>query len=137
MSDAEIILILRSIDASLKALVARTDAPPQAPQKEAAPDADLDGKFGDPIVKAKDPREWSGETQVGKRFSECPSAYLDMVAARLEYFNSKLGDTEDDRKKRLYNTRDAARARGWAARIRAGYKPPAAQPAMHPDAVEY
>ena len=48
-----------------------------------------------------------------------------------------VADTEDDRKKRLYNTRDAARARGWAKRIRAGYKPPASQPAIHPDAVEY
>ncbi len=137
MSDAEIILILRSIDASLKTLVAQASSQPQPPQPDVASDADLDGQYGDPVVKARDPREWSGETQVGKRFSECPSAYLDMVAARLDYFSSKLGDTEDDRKKRLYNTRDAARARGWAKRIRAGYKPPASHPAVHPDAVEY
>ena len=89
-----------------------------------ATDADLDGQYGDPIVRAKDPKDWTGAPQLGKKFSECPADYLDLVAARLDYFNTTLGDDADDKKKRGYNTRDAARARGWAKRIRAGYKPP-------------
>ena len=65
----------------------------------------------------------------GKRFSECPPEYLDMVAERLDYFcSTNTGATEDDQKKRKYQWLDAARARGWAKRIRAGWKPaPAAE----------
>jgi hypothetical protein len=61
----------------------------------------------------------------GRAFSECPPEYLDMVADRLDYFSSQLGDSDDEKKKRKYNTLDAARARGWAARLRSGWTPPA------------
>lgn len=92
-----------------------------APQKVS--DAFLDGQYGDPVVKAKDPRDWTGEPMTGKRFSECPPAYLDLLAERYDYFASK----ETDAKKQAYAVKDAQRARGWAARIRAGWKP--AEPA--------
>jgi hypothetical protein len=116
---AKIILLLCSIDASLKALVARQDAPASAPA--IASDRDLDGPYGDPVVKAKDPRDWTGPTMVGRKLSECPAEYLDMVAERLDYFcSTNTGETEDDKKKLKYQRLDASRARGWAARIRAG-----------------
>lgn len=67
-----------------------------------APDADLDGTHGNPTIRAKSPRDWTGEDQLG-----------------LEFFNTK----ETDEKKRGYNARGAARARGWAARLRAGWTP--------------
>jgi hypothetical protein len=51
--------------------------------------------------------------------SECPPAYLDLVASRLDYFAAK----EEDAKKARYNRLDASRARGWAARLRNGWKP--------------
>lgn len=95
-----------------------------APQPVTATDADLDGPYGDPIIKAKDPRDWSGQTQVGKRLSECTAEYLEMVADRLDYFASR----EKDATKAGYNRKDAVRARGWAARVRAGrVHPQAAQ----------
>lgn len=82
---------------------------------------DIDGPKGDPVLRQKDPRDWSGQTQVGKRMSECPAEYLDLLASRYDYFAGK----ETDAKKAGYNRLDAARARGWAARIRAGAVHPA------------
>lgn len=88
------------------------------------PTVDLDSPHGNPVVKAKDPRDWTGEPMKGRTFSECPADYLDLVAERLDYFSAQLGDSADDQKKRKYNTLDAARARGWAARKRAGWTAP-------------
>ena len=126
----DVIDTLRSIDATLKLMAEHSGAiraPQSAPNDNRpvpsiASDADLDGKWGDPEVKAKSPRDWTGESQQGKRFSECPAEYLDMVADRLDYF----AGNEDDPKKQRYNRLDASRARGWAKRIRAGYVPPVA-----------
>lgn len=101
-------------------------APTAANGAAVASDADLDGQYGNPEVKAKSPRDWTGPSMTGKRFSECPPEYLDQVAARLDYFAEQNAASEnaDDRKKATYNRKDAARARGWAARIRAGWQPP-------------
>lgn len=112
----ETLALLRSIDASLKALLARMPAPPER--------VDLDGPHGNPVVKAKDPRDWTGETMNGRTFSECPAEYLDLLAERYDYFASR----EEDAKKQKYNLLDAQRARGWAARIRAGHVAPKRQP---------
>jgi|SRR5579872_5087298 len=128
----DVIATLRSIDERLRLLnqhfgigaaLARADGSVPA----IASDADLDGKYGNPEVKAKSPRDWTGESMQGKRFSECPAPYLDLVASRLDYFADQnvASENEDDRKKARFNKLDAARARGWAARIRAGYVPPA------------
>lgn len=116
---------LQSIDASLKRLVEIAEKR-VATRESSAPKVDLDGPHGDPIVKAKDPRDWMGDPMQGRHFSECPAAYLDLVAERLDYFNVK----ETDEKKKGYNALDAALARGWAARIRAGYKPPVVETPM-------
>lgn len=139
MSEADVLAVLRSIDASLKTLVGVSRAGrPQAPADGPAPARDLDGPYGDPIVKARDPKDWTGEPQQGKRFSECPAEYLDMVADRLDYFSSQnKGETEEDQKKLRFNKLDSARARGWAARIRAGYKPPTSAPTGSTDFPEY
>jgi hypothetical protein len=80
----------------------------------------LDGPYGDPIIKAKDPKDWTGPPQAGKHFSECPPAYLDLIADRYTYFAGR----ETDATKAGYNRLDAARARGWAARLRAGWTAP-------------
>lgn len=139
--DVEIRDLLRSIDASLKAIVARQAPAGGAPATAAgvASDADLDGKWGDPVVKAKDPRDWTGAPMQGRKFSECPAEYLDMVADRLDYFTSQNpGATEEDQKKIRYQRLDAARARGWAARIRAGkVAPPPEEPGFGDDDVRF
>lgn len=125
----EVLDTLRSIDSHLAALVrhfgagiqGQSHAPSGMPDVPAiASAADLDSKYGDPEVKAKSPRDWTGETQQGKRFSQCPAEYLDMVADRLDYFAGR----EEDPKKARYNRIDASRARGWAQRKRAGWTAP-------------
>lgn len=101
-----------------------------------ASDRDLDGQYGNPEVKAKSPRDWTGDSQQGKRFSECPPEYLVLVADRLDYFAEQNEEHAADQqapaeerqallKKAKYNRIDAARARGWAARLRGGWKAPA------------
>ena len=106
------------------------NGPSQAPSGQGTPppvasDYDLDGPYGDPEVKAKSPRDWTGPSMQGKHFSECPAEYLDLVADRLLYFAAQnAADTDPEaQKKARYNRLDAGRAKGWAARIRAGYKP--------------
>ncbi len=129
MDSHETLAVLKSIDLSLRKLVViaerkaeeRVKAAQGKPDSSVASDRDLDSQWGDPVVKAKDPRDWTGAPQQGKKFSECPAEYLDMVADRLDYFTSQnAGATEEDQKKLKYQKLDAARARGWAARIRAG-----------------
>jgi len=124
--------VFQSIDASLKLLVAHFGCTAQRVGGPGAPftppriasDADLDGKYGDPAIRAKDPRDWTGDSMLGRPYSDCPPEYLEMVADRLDYFNSLLGDSADDQKKRKYQSLDAARARGWAQRKRNGWQPP-------------
>lgn len=128
--ETEILETLKSIDASLKVLVGISRAgKPDATAGGTASDRDLDGPYGDPEVKARDPRDWTGPTMKGRRFSECPPEYLDMVAERLDYFSlTNKGETEEDQKKLKFNKLDAARARGWAKRLRAGWKPATSAP---------
>lgn len=118
----ETIRLLTSIDATLKLLLAAMTNSNGAH----ASDADLDGQYGDPVVKAKDPKNWAGETMSGRKFSECTPAYLDQVADRAEHFAQKNAAAGDD-KKAGYDRRDALRARGWAARLRAGWVASASQ----------
>ncbi len=114
----ETIRLLASMDVTLKAILLvlsekRNDAP-------AVNDRVCDGPHGDPVIKAKCPRDWTGEPMTGRRFSACPPEYLDLLADRYDYFAGK----EEDATKRRYNDLDANRARGWAARLRAGWTSP-------------
>lgn len=115
----ETIALLRRIAVAVEVLALRGLAPETAADPVEA--VDLDGKYGDPEVRAKDPRDWTGEPMKGRRFSECPAEYLDLLAARFEFFAGR----EPDAKKANYNRLDAGRARGWAARKRNGWKPAA------------
>jgi hypothetical protein len=112
--------VFASIDSSLKRLVEIAER--RVVSRE--PKVDLDGTHGDPVVKFKPPRDWAGDSMNGRHFSECPAAYLDLLADRFDFFNTKPDVAAD---KKQYNTLDAARARGWAARIRSGYTPPVAE----------
>lgn len=119
--------VLRSIDATLKELLAlskqkmerRTNAPVQA--VAVASDRDLDGKYGDPEVKFN-PRDWSGTSYLGCHFSECDPIFLDLLAGAFDYFGDKAerdGETTSSGKPvAQYKRLDAARARGWAKRLR-------------------
>jgi hypothetical protein len=98
-----------------------------------ADDADLDSKWGDPEIKRSPPR-WSGPNYDGRRFSEADPAFLDAMAGFLDW---KAGKAEEENKVSASGNpvaplirKDAARARGWAARLRAGT--PAAAPREAP-----
>lgn len=134
MSEADILAVLKSIDQSLRTLVViaqkKAESRAAKPGPSVAPDSDLDGQYGDPEVRFN-PRDWAGDSQKGKPFSECPAAFLEMLAETLDYFAEKKSQgTEDEKKKAGYDRRDAARARGWALRMRSGkHTPPAGESA--------
>jgi hypothetical protein len=133
--------VLKSIDLSLRTLVVIAQKKAEARVTQGATksvaaeatDRDLDGDYGDPIVKAKSPRDWTGEPMLGRKFSECPPEYLELVAERLDYFAERDEATNElasnGKPKAYYSRLDAARARGWAKRIREGKVPVQAAPA--------
>lgn len=96
-----------------------------------APDKDLDGPKGDPTVKFE-PRGWipkrGAPPHKGRTYSRCDPEFLDALADALQWMAENPKEGAD--KYALYNRKDAARARGWARRIRGGWRPPAADPAM-------
>jgi hypothetical protein len=90
-----------------------------------ASDAEMNGQYGDPEIR-KDPSRWSGEPFAGKRFSETTPDYLDCVASFKDWQAEKdeKADAKDakGRPRATWSRRDARLARGWAARLRAGWK---------------
>lgn len=90
-----------------------------------ASDSECLGSHGDPSVR-KDPKRWAGDTCVGLPYSQCPAEFLDCFAESAEYFANLDANKPDPPKHRngtpwyVYNRKDAALARGWARRIRAG-----------------
>jgi hypothetical protein len=125
----EILATVKRIEASLSKSKASASA--SKAEGDVATDADLDGKYGDEEIR-RDPsaKYWEGESQVSRRMSECPADYLDAYAkyknARA-FMNEKEGK-EDKAKYVGYDRKSAARARGWAQRIRSGYKAPERAP---------
>lgn len=101
--------------------LARAAAP-----KPIASDAELDGQYGDPEIRFN-PKAWTGSPIKGLRMSACPPAALDILADSFEW----MADKNEAEKKvstggkpiAPMNRNDAARARGWARRLRNGFKP--------------
>jgi hypothetical protein len=130
MTDYEEILgRLDRIEAKLDVLSkAKAASPASKTEGDIASDADLDGKYGNEEIR-RDPssKYWDGASYAGQRMSECPADYLDAYAKYKDacaYMNQKEGK-EEKAKYVGYDRKSAARARGWAQRIRGGYKPPA------------
>lgn len=127
--DARLTIIEHKIDQLLALLRGgASPVPGAASEPNVASDADLDGQYGNPEIR-KDPptRYWhSGESFVGARFSDTTPEYLDAVAKYLDAYawaagkNASEGnDVEKNEKNARFKALDAARARGWAARLRA------------------
>jgi hypothetical protein len=130
------LISLKSIDETLKDLLALSKSKRAAtpkPTDDVALHVDLDSKYGDPLIKAKSPKDWTGPDMTGRHMSECPPDYLDLVATRLDYFAGK----EADPTKKHYNELDAARARAWAARLRSGYQPKTAEPMVDEEQIKW
>lgn len=128
---SEAVDLLKSIDASLKHLIRLTVATQSTPAAsgEIADDRDLDSKFGDEVVRFV-PRDWTGESFKGYAMSDCPPELLEMLAETYDYFAGKNEGvlTDKGKPKSDFDRRSARRARGWAKRLRDGYKPRAAAP---------
>ena len=126
----ETLSLLRSIDGTLKAMLALAKRRTPA-QKIIASDRDLDSKYGDPIVTFN-PRDWSGDSFKGCNLSQCPAEFLDLLAETYAYFaqkNEEAGAVTDKGKpKAEFDRRSEGRARGWAKRVRDGWRAPVQQP---------
>jgi hypothetical protein len=134
---SEAVDLLTAIDKKLAAILAvltHAASTPAAHGAAVASDRDLDGKYGDPESRF-DPRDWVGPSYKGCHYSECPADYLDLVAEAKDYFARRAREenklTAKGKPVADYEAADAARARGWAARIRAGkHTPKPQEPAM-------
>jgi len=127
-----VIELLESIDNSMKQILKRSAAK-QAPR--VADDHDLNGKYGDPKVNFN-PRDYTGPSMKGRPMSECPAEFLDLYAEAKEFFGRKADEegktTNKGKPSAPYEFADAARARGWAKRIRDGKHRPKASAAAEP-----
>lgn len=89
-----------------------------------ASDRDMDGQHGNPSIR-NPPKDWGGADYTGYRFSETTPEFLDFLAKDLDGLAAWIR-RQGDEKKAGYKELDAARARGWARRLRAGWQPTAA-----------
>lgn len=112
---------LRRIEQKLDEVLRLVKAQPTATvdyKPKTADDADLDSKYGDPEVRFMS-KFWQGQDYTGYRFSDCSPEFLDKHA---EYLDSRAKQQSGDPEKAKWagwSAKDAARARGWAARLRA------------------
>lgn len=90
-----------------------------------AADVDLDSEYGNFSIR-KDPPKWVGRSFVGCRLSECTPDFLDAFASFCDWKAGKdeSEGTPEKLKYAGYARKDAARARGWAKRLRSGKEPP-------------
>jgi hypothetical protein len=130
----QILTVLRSIDSKLAVAPGRPVATPATPPAPVAPpgplvapDADLDSEWGNPEIR-KDPPRWHGQSYAGRRYSQTEPAYLDCLAGFLRWKAGKDDEmatsaaAPEERTKCAkyagYARKDAARAQGWAERLR-------------------
>lgn len=106
-----------------EAVQSRKAVPAAGGGGDLASDYEMSGPKGDPMGPKKAPKDWTGPSQLGKKFSECLPEYLDMVASLLDWQAGKDAANPEKAKYAKYSTLDAKRARGWAARLRSGWKP--------------
>src|SRR5260370_42199599 len=99
IDEAVVLGILRGAIAAIEQLASAPTT--EAPMKPATSvvngmrinDKDLDGPYGNPVIKAADPRDWIGPSMKGKTLSECSPEYPFLLASRYDYFAEKT-DTE-------------------------------------------
>lgn len=120
----DLILEMQTMNSRLGRLIALAERFAANIPKPIADDADLDGQYGDEPIKFL-PRDWSGEDYKNRRMSQTEPAFLDALAKAFDYFgdtNEAKGEkTDKGVPKATYDRRSAARARGWAQRLRAGF----------------
>lgn len=116
---------LARIESKVDALTkAKAAAPAQAASTGAVADAyDLDSQYGDEeIKKMPSQKYWQGDDFSGHRMTETSPEFLDAFARYKDacaYMTEKSGD-QAKAKYVGYDRKSAARARGWAQRMRDG-----------------
>ena len=129
---SESIALLTRIAEALEALLALSRSKKAAQvASTTATDAELDDpKWGDPLVKFL-PRDWTGDEFRQTHFSATTPEFLDALAESYSYFarkNDESGEKATNGKPKSYYDRKSERlARGWAARLRAGWKSKASE----------
>jgi hypothetical protein len=117
----DMLKVLRSIDAKLGQLVRQSGAA----SVDVADDADLDGTYGNPKVNFN-PRDWRGDSMKGL-FGSLNARRSSSICWPARSITSRGRRRKAARRLQAgkpvapYKRKDAARARGWAKRIRAGY----------------
>ena len=121
---------LRRIEQQLDEVLKLVKSAP-TPTTDLAPksvnDADLDGKYGNPEVRLV-PSKWTGPDYKGWKFSDCPAEFLDEMGGMLDAISRKQSQDPAKAKFADWSAKDAARARGWAARHRANGGPSKMEP---------
>ncbi len=135
IDETVVIGILRGAIAAIEQLATKPSTQPATPPATSVvngmriDDRDLDGPYGNPVIKAADPRDWIGPSMRGKTLSECTPEYLFMLASRYDYFAEKAerdgAETTSGKPKAPFDRREALRCRGWAQRLLNGWQPPA------------
>jgi len=109
---------LRRIEQKLDEVLKMAKAAPTATgtfEKKSVTDEDLDGKYGNPEVRMV-PSRWRGPDYKGWKFGDCPPEFLDEMAGMLDAIARKQAGDPAKAKFADWSAKDAARARGWAAR---------------------
>jgi hypothetical protein len=102
-----------------------TSSGSHTPSGKVATEYEMSGQYGDPTIK-KDPKRWAGRSYVGCRYSQTEPEYLDMLAGFLDW--SADNPRQGKEKYAAYDRKDASRARGWASKLRGGWRPTEAAP---------
>lgn len=123
----EILKALARVEAKLDRVLAAQASGGGGGSLPIADDRDLDGQHGDPAIKFTPKRGYSGPDMKGQRMSEASPEFLDAYADALQYASEH--PREGKEKYARYDALDAARARGWAKRLRGGWRNPAQQDA--------
>jgi hypothetical protein len=124
--ESESLSLLRSILSAVQSgtIASPSSSTPVLASGGIADERDLDSQWGNEEVRVN-PRDWGGESMKGRRMSECTPQFLDMLADTLDYFARKNAAsnalTTSGKPKADFDRKAAARARGWARRLRNGW----------------
>lgn len=121
MSDTVTLETLDARVTALEAMMAKRPAAAPVPAGEVATDAELDGAYGDPVVKYPS-KKWTGPSFEGKRYSQCSPEFLE-DHAKYQDWRARKATEEGNPDRAGYAAKDGRLARGWAARLRASPAP--------------
>jgi hypothetical protein len=118
---AELVLKVADLEKVIAGFRAALGGGAIAATADAASDSDLDGQYGNEKIQMT-PRDWKGAPRKGWLMARCEPDFLDVYAEAKMHFATK-DEAAGETRKAHYGRLSAARARGWAKRLRAGWTP--------------